>query len=82
MANPFLGVRIPADLNEAILARMRKTGQSKSEIVVDALRVYLGISPQHDRLESVEERLSALEMHAGLKPVSPEDPSDRGDGDR
>lgn len=66
MANPFLGVRIPADLNEAILARMRQTGQSKSEIVIDALKVYLGMSPQQDRLDSVEERLSALEVELGL----------------
>jgi predicted DNA-binding protein len=66
MANPFLGVRIPPDLNEAIMARMHQTGQSKSEIVIEALRVYLGMAPEHIRLDNVEERLAALELELGL----------------
>ncbi len=61
MANPFLGVRIPPELEQAILTRMKETGQSKSEIVISALRSYLGIMSCHERLDNVEQRLSALE---------------------
>jgi predicted DNA-binding protein len=61
MANPFLGVRIPPELEQAILARMKETGQSKSEIVISALRSYLGIMSCHERLDNVDQRLSALE---------------------
>jgi|GEM_PF-2228846 len=65
MANPFLGVRISPELNEAIAARMKQTGQSKSDIVIAALRSYLGMSSSQQRLEEIEQRLSALEEVAG-----------------
>lgn len=65
MANPFLGVRISPELNEAIAARMKQTGQSKSDIVIAALRSYLGMSSSQQRLEAIEQRLSALEEVAG-----------------
>ena len=61
MANPFLGVRIPPELEQALLARMKETGQSKSEIVISALRSYLGMMSCHERLDNVDQRLSALE---------------------
>lgn len=61
MANPFLGVRIPPDLNEAIAARVRETGQSKSAITIEALRGYLQRPAKRDRVESLEQRLAALE---------------------
>lgn len=66
MPNPFLGVRIPQDLSDAIAARIQETGQSRSEIVIEALRLYLGIAPEQARLDSVEERLSAVELELGL----------------
>lgn len=65
MPNPFLGVRISPDLNEAIAARMRETGQSKSDIVIAALRSYLGMPSSQERLDEIEQRLSALEEIAG-----------------
>ncbi|WP_196601281.1 hypothetical protein [Gloeocapsopsis dulcis] len=61
MANPFLGVRIPPELEQAILTRMKETGQSKSELVISALRSYLGMMSCHERLDNVDQRLSALE---------------------
>lgn len=61
MANPFIGVRIPPELEQAILARMKETGQSKSDIMISALRSYLGILSCHERLDNVEQRLTALE---------------------
>lgn len=61
MANPFLGVRISPELDRAIAARMKETGQTKSDIVVDALKTYLGIMPYQARLEALEQRLASLE---------------------
>ncbi|MGL5081572.1 MAG: YlcI/YnfO family protein [Microcoleaceae cyanobacterium] len=61
MPNPFLGVRIPPDVHEALLARVQATGQSKSDVVVDALRAYLGMSSHQDRIGDLESRLSVLE---------------------
>ncbi len=45
MPNPFLGVRIPPELHEALMARVKATGQSKSDLVLEALKTYLGINP-------------------------------------
>lgn len=64
MANPFIGVRIPPELEKAIIARMAETGQSKSDIVIGALKAHLGMMSCHERLNQVEQRLSALETIA------------------
>ena len=61
MPNPFIGIRIPTNLNEALLARMHETGQSKSEVVIAALRSHLGLASPQQRLEDIEQRLSILE---------------------
>lgn len=61
MPNPFLGVRIPPELHEALMAKIENTGQSKSDIVIQALSAYLGIATQHQKLEDLETRLSTLE---------------------
>lgn len=61
MANPFLAVRITPDLDAAIAERVRETGQSKSDVVIEALKIYLGLLPQAHRLADIEQRLSALE---------------------
>lgn len=44
------------------MARVTITGQSKSDLVIDALRIYLGMSPQQEKIEELEVRLSALEL--------------------
>ncbi|MFM6242142.1 hypothetical protein [Planktothrix sp.] len=62
MPNPFLGVRIPPELHEALMAKIENTGQSKSDIVIQALSAYLGIATQHQKLEDLETRLSTLEQ--------------------
>jgi len=72
MANPFIGVRISPELNEAIAARMKQTGQSKSDVVIAALKSYLGISSSQERLEAIEQRLSALEEITGVAQSLPE----------
>lgn len=61
MPNPFLGVRIPPEVEQALIARMQHTGQSKSDIVIAALKHYLGLPSCDQRLTEVEERLSKVE---------------------
>ncbi|MGQ4647546.1 hypothetical protein [Lyngbya aestuarii] len=51
---------------------MKQTGQSKSDVVIAALKSYLGISSSHERLEAIEQRLSALEEITGLTQSLPE----------
>ena len=62
MPNPFLGVRIPPEVHEALMAQVEATGQSKSDLVIDALKAYLRMTPQHDKITDLEMRLSALEV--------------------
>ena len=62
MPNPFLGVRIPPEVHEALMAEVKATGQSKSDLVIEALKAYLGMASQHNRIEELEMRLSALEV--------------------
>jgi Arc/MetJ-type ribon-helix-helix transcriptional regulator len=71
MANPFIAVRITPDLDAAIAQRVKETGQSKSDVVIEALKTYLGILPQAHRLADIEQRLSALEASS----ESPEESS-------
>jgi len=61
MPNPFLGVRIPPELDAAIAARASATGQSKSDIAIAALECYLGLPSCHERLAAIEQRLAAIE---------------------
>lgn len=72
MANPFLAVRIPPDLEAAIAERIQATGQSKSDLIIEALRLYLEIKPCATRLAAIEERLARIEAIAfqgpSLKP--------------
>lgn len=70
MPNPFLGVRIPPEVHEALMARVEMTGESKSDIVVDSLRTYLGMSKGVDRLSELENRLSVIENK--LEEICPE----------
>ncbi len=64
MANPFIAVRITPELDAAIAERMQETGQSKSDVVIESLKSYLGIMPFTQRLTMIEQRLAALEVFA------------------
>ena len=61
MANSFIGARISPELEQAIAARIKATGQTKSDIMTAALNQYLGMKPCHDRLSAIEARLVTIE---------------------
>jgi hypothetical protein len=71
MSSPIFGARIPDDLRSRLEAHMTETGRSKTELLVEALGLYLdGLaggptaagSPQVDRrLAEMDERLAAIE---------------------
>jgi len=77
MPNPFLGVRIPPELEQAIFERMQHTGQSKSDIVIAALKTYLELPSCHQRLTEVEERLA--EVESALKAHQSDDSTNYGE---
>jgi hypothetical protein len=64
MANPFIAVRITPELDAAIAKRMEETGKSKSDVVIEALKFYLGTMPCAMRLAAIEERLAIVESLA------------------
>jgi hypothetical protein len=74
MANPFIAVRITPELDAAITERMQETGQSKSDVVIEALKSYLGIHPFTNRLTDIEQRLASLELLSQGQTADP--PSD------
>ncbi len=74
-SNPIFGARIPIELRERLEAHMHESGQSKSDLLIDALGRYLDLldgklvpagepvapSELGDRLAAVEERMLILE---------------------
>lgn len=74
-SNPIFGARIPVELRERLEARMHESGQSKSDLLIDALGRYLDLldgklvpageqvtpSDLGERLAAVEERMLILE---------------------
>jgi predicted DNA-binding protein len=59
-----LGVRIPSNLNQRLTAHMAKTGMSKTEVVLNALALYMGCTeemPLAERMTSLEVKMATLE---------------------
>lgn len=66
-AKPFISARIPQDLLEQLESRADATGESKTEILVEALKEYLDPKEQKPSTEerlSLEQRLRAFEQWA------------------
>lgn len=64
MENSFISARILPNLSEAIEARIKVTGESRSQILLEALRDYLGIDGKlttSERLDQLEGRMAAVE---------------------
>jgi metal-responsive CopG/Arc/MetJ family transcriptional regulator len=66
-AKPFISARIPQDLLEQLESRADERGESKTEILVEALKEYLEPKEQKPSAEerlSLEQRLRAFEQWA------------------
>ncbi|MDY6941109.1 MAG: DNA-binding domain-containing protein [Cyanobacteriota bacterium] len=64
MATVSVGVRLPDKLHDKLLAYIERTGESKSETIVNALASYLNATDAMSlraRLAEVERRLAVLE---------------------
>src|SRR6476646_2010022 len=64
-AKPFISARIPQDLLEQLESRADATGESKTEILVEALKEYLDPKePSTEERASLEKRLRNFEQWA------------------
>ncbi len=64
MASPFFSGRIPQELFDRIEQRTQSTGESKSQILVNALSQYLGLElpvSNSSEVANIKTRLTALE---------------------
>jgi len=69
MVNPFFSGRVPEDLNKRIEQHCAETGESKTQLLINALSKYLdfpvkppapaNVSPE--RFDQLEERVAELE---------------------
>jgi hypothetical protein len=74
-SNPIFGARIPTDLRERLECHMTEVGQSKSDLLIEALGRYLDVldgklvpvgaqstpPAMDDRFAAMEERMAVLE---------------------
>jgi hypothetical protein len=64
-AKPFISARIPQDLLEQLESRADATGESKTDILVEALKEYLDPKePSTEERSSLEKRLRNFEQWA------------------
>ena len=54
-------IRIPLPIMEAIARRCSQTGQDRTAAIIEALSTGLGVEPSRDRIDALEERVTALE---------------------
>jgi predicted DNA-binding protein len=65
MSSVSVGVRIPSNLYEKLLARASKVHASKSEVVISALAHYLGCTedvPLSERVADLEAKVEELQV--------------------
>lgn len=71
MSKPFFSGRIPQDLLDAVEAHCSETGESKTDVLINALSNYLKhptkTTPIEDRLSLLEDRVAALEKKQNRK---------------
>lgn len=60
--NPFLGVRLPPDIHQALLDRAEEMGKTRSEIAIAALSVYLHLPADNSDLTSIQQQLSDVKQ--------------------
>lgn len=64
MPKPFISARVPETIDTAITERIARTGESRTDILLNALKAYLEGDIKTPR--SIDERLSALEKEFAL----------------
>lgn len=60
-AKPFIAARISEDLNLRLADYLRTTGESRTQVIVNALSAYIGYLPGKETNESASDRLTRLE---------------------
>lgn len=65
---PFLSGRVPQELYNAVNARAKETGKSRTDIMIEAVCAYLGLptpttpkTAAEQRIEELEQRMAQLE---------------------
>jgi hypothetical protein len=66
MASPFIGVRVPQEIYDALQAHIEEKGEKLPKVIVNALQAYLNLPGSAEtsleaRVNYIEERLSVLE---------------------
>jgi metal-responsive CopG/Arc/MetJ family transcriptional regulator len=70
MSSVSVGVRIPSNLYEKLLAHVNKVHASKSEVIISALAQYLESTedlPLSQRVAEVEKKLAVLESKVEIQ---------------
>ena len=70
MSSVSVGVRIPSNLYEKLLAHTSKVHTSKSEVIISALAQYLESTediPLSQRVAQVEKKLAVLESKVEMQ---------------
>lgn len=66
MPSPFIGVRVPQEIYDALQAHIENSGEKQPKVVVNALQAYLNLPASaetslEEKVNHLEERLSVLE---------------------
>jgi len=66
MPSPFIGVRVPQEIYDALQAHIESSGEKQPKVIVNALQAYLNLPASaetslEERVNYLEKRLSALE---------------------
>ena len=70
MVRPQIAIRLPVPLMEKLNAYVKRTGASKTEVMVGALAQYLDFPesiPLSQRVAEIEKRMKELEMLVKVK---------------
>ena len=70
MVRPQIAIRLPVPLMEKLNAYVKRTGASKTEVMVGALAQYLDLPesiPLSQRVSEIEKRMKELEMLVKVK---------------
>jgi|GEM_PF-2468862 len=75
MPSPFIGVRVPQEIYDALQAHIESSGEKQPKVVVKALQAYLDLPASaetslEERVNHLEDRLSALEGRSSNSPRS------------